>query len=323
MKIKGSAVLFFTISCFHAQEITDRNAFKKCREEFSKKTCLSDKDEDRVPFYMDLCPEISGPELNSGCPWPDTDDDRIIDKDDACPTVAGPTENNGCPWQDTDGDGILDKDDDCPTIPGDAESKGCKTIPTPKRFTEEELQKIKSDFLANNKHINYHALADFIFKKIEGKDLKNKVLYLSMYRKFEAGCGMDRSDNSAGNMVQQLIFQSFWDERNFKKFANLFPDKMILPIGRPRIFDYESIENIKGLKGVPKLETKYGTVYNAKGKFAGIPNSNEKMIPDSDKMDLFVYVQDNKVAISLNKKDFYFKCKSSKIVEITESEYNN
>lgn len=126
MKIKGSAVLFFTISCFHAQEITDRNAFKKCREEFSKKTCLSDKDEDRVPFYMDLCPEISGPELNNGCPWPDTDDDGIIDKDDACPTVAGPTENNGCPWPDTDGDGILDKDDDCPTIPGDAESKGCK-----------------------------------------------------------------------------------------------------------------------------------------------------------------------------------------------------
>ncbi|MCS4304339.1 hypothetical protein M2372_003808 [Chryseobacterium sp. BIGb0232] len=323
MKIKGSAVLFFMVSCFHAQEIKDHTEFKKCKKEFSKKICLSDKDKDGVRFYMDQCPEVSGSEDNNGCPWPDTDGDGVLDKDDACPTVAGPTENNGCPWPDTDGDGILDKDDNCPTTPGAPENNGCKIIPTPKRYTEEELQKIESDFLAHNKNINYHALADFIFKKIEGKNLKSKVLYVSMYRKFEAGCGMDRTDHSAGNMVQQLIFQSFWDERNFKKFANLFPDKMILPIGRPRIFDYESIENIIGLKGVPKLETKYGMVYNAKGKFAEIPDSNEKMIPDSDKMDLFVYVEDNKVTISLNKKDFYFRCKSSKIEEITESEYNN
>ncbi|WP_408732674.1 thrombospondin type 3 repeat-containing protein [Chryseobacterium sp.] len=323
MKIKASLLLLLVISVFHAQEIKDQDAFKKCRKESSKKNCLSDQDKDGVQFYIDECPEISGPELNNGCPWPDTDGDGIFDNEDACPTVAGPTQNNGCPWPDSDGDGILDKDDVCPTIPGDAENKGCKAIPTPKRITVEELQKIKSDFLAKNKDINYHALADFIFKKIDGKHFKNNVLYFSMYRIFEAGCGMDRTDYSAGNMVQQLIFQSFWDERNFKKFANLYPDKMILPVGRPLLYDYENMVSIETLKGVPKLETKYGTMYNAKGKFAEIPVSDKTIITDSDKIDMFVYVKENKVAISLNKKNFYFSCKNSKIIEIPESEFNN
>ncbi len=323
MKIKGSVVLFFMISCFHAQEIMDHSELKKCKKEFSKKICLSDKDKDGVPFYMDQCPEVKGSEDNNGCPWADTDNDGVIDKYDACPTVEGPAENNGCPWPDTDGDGILDKDDACPTIPGDRENKGCKAIPSSKSYTAEELQKIENDFLANNKNINYHALADYIFKKIDTKNLNKKVLYLSIYRIYQAGCGLDRTDYSDVNLVQRLIFQSFWDERNFKKFANLFPNKTILPIGRPRIYDYESSKSIGNLKGVPKLVTKYGTVYNAKGRFAEISDSNEKIISDSDGITLFLFVEDNKVAISLNEKDFYFRCKNSKIEEISGSEYNN
>lgn len=323
MKVKVSAVLFFMVSCFHAQEIIDHNEFKKCREKFSKKICLSDKDKDGVPFYLDQCPDVSGSEDNNGCPWPDTDSDGIIDKDDACPVVEGPSENNGCPWPDSDGDGILDKDDRCPTVPGTAENNGCKPLAPSKSFTEEELKEIEHDFLANNKNINYHALADFVFRKIDGKSLKNKVLYLSAIRRFEAGCGLDRTDYSAKNLVQRLIFQSFWDQRNFKKFINLFPDKMILPIIQPDDYYFGDNKEILGFKGVPKLVTKYGTVYNAKGRFAEIPDSNEIIIPDSDKVSLFVYVKNDKAAISLNEKKFYFRCKNSKIVEITESEFNN
>lgn len=323
MKVKGSAVLFFMISCFHAQEITDHNEFKKCREEFSKKICLSDKDKDGVPFYLDQCPDVSGSEDNNGCPWPDTDSDGIIDKDDACLTIAGPSENLGCPWPDTDGDGILDKDDKCPTVPGRLEENGCPPSLGPKHYTIEELKEIKRDFLVNNKNINYHAIADFVFGKIDEKSLKNKVLYLSGIRRLEAGCGLDRTDYSAKNLVQRLIFQSFWDQRNFKKFINLFPDKMILPIVQSDDYYFEDNKEMLGFKNIPKLVTKYGTVYNAKGKFAKIPDSKETIIPDSDKMNLFVYVKDDKVAVSLNEKKFYFRCKNSKIVEITESEYNN
>nr|WP_283950720.1 hypothetical protein [Chryseobacterium sp. pc1-10] len=73
MKIKASAVLFFVISCFHAQEITDT-------------------DGDGTTNKDDACPTVNGPVENNGCPWPDTDGDGIWDKDDACP--MGNT--NGC-----------------------------------------------------------------------------------------------------------------------------------------------------------------------------------------------------------------------------------
>ena len=185
------------------------------------------------------------------------------------------------------------------------------------------MKQIEIDFIANNKNINYHALADYIFREIDGKSLKKKVLYLSGARTYEAGCGMDRTDYSADNLIQRLIFQSFWDERNFKKFANLFPDKMIFPIEESGVYYFEKKKNISGYKGVPKLVTKYGTAYNAKGKFVKIADSNEIIIPDSDGIALFLSVKDNKVAISLNQKNFYIRCENSKIVEISESEYNN
>lgn len=84
-----------------------------------------DKDGDGVLDKVDECPEISGPEENYGCPWPDTDGDTVLDKDDQCPEEAGEVDNNGCPWPDTDGDGLLDKDDQCPQIAGPQENSGC------------------------------------------------------------------------------------------------------------------------------------------------------------------------------------------------------
>lgn len=169
MKIKVSVVLLFAIPCFHAQEITDKDAFERCRKENSRRTCLSDKDKDRVLFYLDECPdvqgwmeqkgcpdtdgdgipdkndqcfEVAGPIENKGCPWPDADGDGIPDNDDACPAVNGPSENNGCPWPDTDGDGIWDKDDVCPTVAGKIEMNGC---PPAIRHSnsKETLQKLK------------------------------------------------------------------------------------------------------------------------------------------------------------------------------------
>jgi hypothetical protein len=103
-------------------------------------------------FYLDKCPKDAGAVENDGCKWPDSDGDGLIDKDDACPTVAGPSENNGCPWPDTDGDGILDKDDACPTVPGSPKFNGCKEIPEYKRYSDQELQKVKEEFLKNKKY---------------------------------------------------------------------------------------------------------------------------------------------------------------------------
>ncbi len=169
MNIKVSVVLLFAIPCFHAHEITDKDAFERCRKENSRRTCLSDKDKDRVLFYLDECPdvkgwmeqkgyldtdgdgipdkndqcfEVAGPIENKGCPWPDADGDEIPDNDDACPAVNGPSENNGCPWADTDGDGVWDKDDVCPTVAGKIEMNGC---PPAIRHSnsKETLQKLK------------------------------------------------------------------------------------------------------------------------------------------------------------------------------------
>ncbi len=128
MKTKFSFILFFAFMYCSSQEITNKEAFKKCRKEFSKKICLNDEDKDSVLFYLDKCPKAFGFIDNDGCPWPDTDGDLVVDKDDYCPEVAGPPENNGCPWPDTDGDGILDKNDMCPNVPGEVYANGCPVI---------------------------------------------------------------------------------------------------------------------------------------------------------------------------------------------------
>lgn len=80
-----------------AQDIKGKEAFNKCRKEFTRKTCLSDEDKDGILFYLDLCPKESGPVENNGCPWPDSDDDGVVDKDDECPYHIGLPEYKGCP----------------------------------------------------------------------------------------------------------------------------------------------------------------------------------------------------------------------------------
>lgn len=124
-KILLLLLFLFVITSFHAQNIENPEAFKKCRKEFNKKICLSDEDQDDILFYLDKCPKQGGPIENNGCPWPDADKDEVPDKDDQCLAIAGPRENQGCPWPDTDGDGVLDKDDACPTVKGVQDHNGC------------------------------------------------------------------------------------------------------------------------------------------------------------------------------------------------------
>lgn len=145
---------------FYAQNIEDKEVFKKCRKEFNKKICLTDEDKDSVPFYLDKCPIEVGVKENLGCPWPDKDKDGILDKDDQCPEIAGPIENNGCIWPDTDGDGIPDKDDACPSLAGVPELNGC--IPK-KNNCKESLEQAKMRF---KKFKTDHADIESIYDKI-------------------------------------------------------------------------------------------------------------------------------------------------------------
>ncbi|SHG25417.1 Thrombospondin type 3 repeat-containing protein [Chryseobacterium sp. OV279] len=351
MKIKASAVLFFVISCFHAQEITDKDAFEKCRKENSRRTCLSDKDNDGVMFYLDQCPnvqglaefkgcpdsdgdgipdtddhcfEVAGPLENKGCPWPDADGDGTIDKDDVCPTVNGPVENNGCPWTDMDGDGIWDKDDACPTVAGKVELNGC--LPLIRHlYSAEELKKVEEDFLARTKNYNYHALADQIFKKIEKKYYKHKILYISVLNVFSAGCGMDRTDYSADNLVSRLKYKAFWDDRNFKKLANIFPEKTIIPVPRSPDFAYKYLSEHINFKGVPKSKLDDRTVFNAKGNFVKTVKSKEVVILESDLIQISLNMEEknNKAEVLMGDLIYYFEFKNAEVKEISKSDYYN
>ncbi|PIF43819.1 thrombospondin type 3 repeat-containing protein [Chryseobacterium sp. 52] len=220
MKIKASAVLFFVISCFHAQEITDEDAFEKCRKENSRRTCLSDKDKDLIVFYLDGCPdvqglaehkgcpdtdgdgipdkedlcsEVAGPLENKGGPWPDADGDGIPDKNDACPAVNGPAENNGCPWPDTDGDGIPDKDDPCPT----GNINGCyhNNCSEVYKKEEERLENFKNE----SKDVNFEKLTNKIISDIDKSFYLDKdlIVLTSYILAIEAKAGDCRRENPA------------------------------------------------------------------------------------------------------------------------------
>lgn len=268
---KGFYILaFFAFLFCSSQEITDKEAFKKCKKEFSKKKCLSDEDQDGTLFYLDECPKDTGPEENFGCPFPDTDNDGVIDKDDACPEVAGPPENNGCPWPDTDGDGILDKDDACPTVEGLVENNGCpKPTYQPYRYSKEELEEVKKKFLEQTRNVNYEKLADVIFNKIDTKDFDSKMITLQVASFYQmAGCGQDRTDYSPINLQVNLASELFWNENNFKKFANKFPSKIIFP--------YSENENVnKKVQSFKKIYSKKNngiTFYNANNNFKKLEN---------------------------------------------------
>ncbi len=67
MKTFVSFCFLFSIYLANGQEIVDKETFKKCRKEFSKKICLSDEDGDGVLFYLDGCAKESGVVENNGC----------------------------------------------------------------------------------------------------------------------------------------------------------------------------------------------------------------------------------------------------------------
>lgn len=333
MKRKASLILFFVLSCFHAQEILDKDALKKCKREFNKKICVSDEDKDGILFYLDQCPKEIGTVENKGCPWPDSDSDGILDKDDICPTISGPIENNGCPWADTDSDGILDKDDACPTVPGIAENDGCPVLIkgiSLHQFTKDELDKIKFDFLDNNKNVNYHSLADYIFNKIERKNLRNKVIYLNLIHLLEQGCNSDLKDYSDRNVINALKFKYFWDKRNFKKFVNIFPDKIIVPLPYDLNKEYSKAYRLTGgtdYNGIPKSKIKSYDAYNAKGKFMTEQEIKKTKFYDfervlySEIVTIDFELKKNKVKFSLGREDFYTEYINSKYIEISESDY--
>ena len=80
-----------------------------------------DSDADGIMDKLDLCPDLAGPKILSGCP--DSDGDGVADFKDACPSVAGLKSLNGCP--DSDDDGVADNDDECPNLAGTKSNKGC------------------------------------------------------------------------------------------------------------------------------------------------------------------------------------------------------
>lgn len=216
MKTNLSILLIFTLIFCNSQQITDKEALKKCKKEFNKKTCFADKDVDGILYYLDQCPDDAGKIENNGCPWPDTDGDGLVDKDDDCPTVAGPTENNGCPWPDTDNDGILDKDDACPTVVGTVEKQGCPGKNCDKEYLIEKLrvQKFKEESL----NIDYSKLTIEIIDNVEKKYLlgKNLVLFTDYNFVVESSSG---SCNNLTNPAPVFDTKDFWKQSTIEKLS--------------------------------------------------------------------------------------------------------
>lgn len=233
MKIKVSLVLLFVISCFHTQEITDKDAFEKCRKENSKKICLSDKDEDSVLFYLDQCPEKTGSQENKGCPWPDRDSDGVIDKDDLCPDLSGEKDNNGCPWTDFDGDGVLDKDDPCPADFGyasdDPLKNGCMKEDCTKKYEEGQARLKK--FQEESKLVDYDKLQDKIINNLNLKLLKEENIVV-FNRNQMLTCGTITRKNyycPAYYDYETPVYSTehFWNDKAVEKIYDKLPKNII------------------------------------------------------------------------------------------------
>lgn len=318
MKFYYTFFFLFLFLCCSSQEIIDKESFKKCKKEFSKKICLSDEDGDGVLFYLDLCPKEAGSTENNGCPWQNIDGDEVLDKDDACPSVAGPQENNGCPWPDADGDGIYDKDDACPTVPGIPQEDGCpKKVYYSYRYSKEELDEVKKKFLEKTKNINYGKLADFIFSKVNLKEFKSKIITLQIASFHQmAGCGQDRTDYSPINLEVNLASELFWNENDFRKFVNKFPSKIIFPYS-------ENEEVNKKLQSFKKIHSKKSngiTFYNAKNNFKEL--NNKEIDPyKSFHIDIF-FEENDEIFIKINeyseleRKYFRLKAKGNIFIQL-------
>lgn len=216
--------LLFAGTYFQAQNIKDKEVFKKCRKEFSKKICLSDEDQDGILLYQDQCPKEAGSLENKGCPWPDKDKDGVLDKDDKCPELSGPVENNGCPWPDTDGDGILDKDDACPNIPGVPELNGCPSKKNDcKEYREKadlRFKKFKTDYAdieAIYDKINKIAL-DAIIKKGYIKALANKESLIFLKYINNIAYSDQHSCYDGSNLEYNFLISKFWN-KNVLEYA--------------------------------------------------------------------------------------------------------
>lgn len=319
MKFYYTFFFLFIFLCCSSQEITDKESFKKCKKEFSKKICLSDEDGDGVLFYLDLCPKEAGSTENNGCPWQNIDGDEVLDKDDACPSVAGPQENNGCPWPDTDGDGIYDKDDACPTVPGLAEEQGCpKKVYQSHRYSKEELDEVRKRFLEKTEKIDYNKLADFIFSKINEKDFESKIITLQISSFYQmAGCGQDRTDYAPINLKVNLASEKFWNERNFKKFVNKFPSKIVFPYSE----NADVNKRIKAFKNIYSKTNNEITFYNSKNNFKSLnskeidfnKNFNIYILFSEEDESIFVRINENSY---LNPKYFRLKAKGNIFIEL-------
>lgn len=237
INFKRSVISLFFLSYFpfQAQEISNKEEFKKCRKEFSKKMCLSDEDQDFLLFYLDKCPKENGPIENFGCPFPDTDGDGVIDKDDACPNVRGDVANNGCPWPDTDGDGILDKDDACPTIPGVPEENGCPS----RGDCTEYFQKEKNELAAfkeknSNEKQKFAELRKIIFNNVSKEFLKGESMYVSIYVNTFINDNITFKCSSRSTLFHDkslFLDQLFWSEETFKYIAKNYHKNIIPTIG--------------------------------------------------------------------------------------------
>ncbi|MBD8083078.1 thrombospondin type 3 repeat-containing protein [Chryseobacterium caseinilyticum] len=299
---KFLSFLIVISACFaDAQEISDKEAFKKCRKEFSKKICFSDEDKDGVLFYSDSCPKIFGVNENAGCPWKDTDNDGVIDKDDQCPEIKGLSEYHGCPIPDMDEDGILDNDDACPTVFGYASDEplknGCMKEDC-KKLYEEEQERLKH-LREQGKTIDYTSLADEIIKNIDLSLLKEKNLILVVESEFlECGTipGREYSCNFSRNDTPFYKSSDFWTAETITKIFNKINKNFILGIlydGMGSGIEFENIPN-----NFSKLN-----LQNKKIKIS--KQGSEKEVPIYYKNNITQPIKKlNVLSVNINKNDF-------------------
>lgn len=240
--------LLLSALCLHSQEIKNKEEFRKCKKQYSKKTCLSDEDQDGIFFYLDKCPKESGFSEIKGCPWPDNDGDGVIDKEDGCPNEKGDAENNGCPWPDTDGDGIPDKDDACPAVPGVPEANGCASDHC-KEFFEKEDEILKE---FKQKHTRekekFEALRMVIFNSIPKELFPKNNISVSIHTSTFINDNISNcvSMSTLGFSKSLFLDQLFWTKDTFDYAAkklkkNLFPtyDFGRMPINNVLLNDYK------------------------------------------------------------------------------------
>ncbi len=343
MKTHLSLLFLFTLIFCNSQQITDKDAFKKCKKEFNKKTCLSDKDGDGILHYLDQCPNEAGSIENNGCPWLDTDGDGLIDKDDACPTVAGPIENNGCPWPDTDNDGILDKDDACPTVVGLPEYNGC-----PKKDCNENYRinkKAADDFIKLQQSINYKSIQKQLLEFLKKIKYDSSILLIINSDVFEGEGPSECPDFKFPETLNYTTESYIWDNKMLENISktvnqNLFPASGNSLFWGKAGFYRENDEEFRNLnteqiKFISKLTTfsdpKYGNIkyYQNKSKILSkLPTEFNRIIFEEDRRIVNKQFQTEitfKISTlkTLNYIKFKYNFETEDWVKISEDNYQN